>query len=87
MDIFIYFTPKLSTPKDEIEDALQECLGDRGEVTGSGIGDRGANIDVEVFDSKHPQEVLDDVERVLKDLRVPRDTWLVVDGQRRNLFV
>ena len=40
MDIFIYFTANLSMPKDEIEDALQECLGNRGEVTGSGMGDR-----------------------------------------------
>ena len=86
MDVFIYFSPQLSIPKDVIEDVLQECLGDRGEVTGGGIGDRGANIDIEVFDGEDHCAVLSDVERALRDLQVPRATWLVVDGERQDLF-
>jgi hypothetical protein len=85
VDIFIYFSVRLKTPRDVIEDALQRCLGDRGEVTGGGIGDRGANIDIEVLD-EDGRTVVSDIEQVLKELGVPEDTWLVVDGERRDLF-
>ena len=86
MDVFIYFTPRLATPREEIEDALQEHLGNRGEITGGGSGKRGANIDIEIFDDQRGAELLPGIMRILRHLGVPQDTYLDVDGQRQDLY-
>jgi len=86
MDVFIYFSPRLTIPRDEIEDALQEHLGNRGEITGGGSGQRGANIDIEIFDDESGPELLQGVERTLRRMGVPQDTYLDVDGQRQDLY-
>ncbi|GLO63608.1 hypothetical protein MACH09_41160 [Vibrio sp. MACH09] len=50
MDVFIYFSERLSVGIDVIEDTLDEALDGIGEVTGTGTGEKGSNIDVEVED-------------------------------------
>jgi hypothetical protein len=51
MDAFIYFIEPLNVGLDEIEDALDEALSGKGGVTGSGTGQKGSNIDVEIKDN------------------------------------
>ena len=85
MDIFIYFS-QLSVPRDVVEDALQDCLGDRGEVTGGGLGNRGANIDIEVFSDQDGPLILCEMKRTLRGMDVPQDTWLVIEGERHDLY-
>ena len=85
MDVFVYSSPRLAVPRDEIEDARQEHLGNRGEITGGGSGHRGANIDVEVFDDESSAELLLGIKRILRHLGVPQDTYLDINGQRQDL--
>lgn len=84
MDVFIYFDRPLPLPRGVIEDAVDEALGERGEVTGAGGGARGDNIDIEIYDDADKAVILL-IKQVLRDLNVPSDTFLVVDGERHSL--
>ncbi|NGZ77918.1 hypothetical protein [Saccharibacillus alkalitolerans] len=84
MDIFIYIGNGLTAPKDEIEDALDDMLQDRGEVTGGGGGNTGFNIDIETFDDD--SSLIEEVKAVLKGFRVPIDASIVIDGQRFAVY-
>lgn len=48
-DIFIYSALSLGYPRGELDDDLEDLLGSAGEVTGAGAGDRGWNIDLEIY--------------------------------------
>lgn len=85
MYIFVYFYSQLIIPRDEIEDAIDNCLGNRGEVTGGGSGDAGSNIDIELY-CDEDMTVVKEIMQVLKYMQVPTDTALVVDGERYNLY-
>jgi hypothetical protein len=52
MHAFIYFCCPLPVGLDELEDALEAALGQLGEVTGSGTGLAGSNLDVRFEDDK-----------------------------------
>ena len=56
MDFFFYFFQGLEGSLDEIEDTVQETLGDKGEFTGSGLGKAGASIDVDVNEDEVAEE-------------------------------
>ncbi|HUO10947.1 MAG TPA: hypothetical protein VM008_21785 [Phycisphaerae bacterium] len=86
MKVFIYFNEPLTVARDEIEDAIEVVLNDKGEVTGGGSGNLGSNIDVEVFD-----ESLDEVktfaliQSALRRFRIPKSTSIVIDGTRYQM--
>ena len=84
MQMFIYFYSKLGTPRDEIEDLLQEYLGQSGEVTGGGAGQTGSNIDLEIFEDDNDH--LQGVRAVLRQAAVPADTVIVVEGKRYAIY-
>jgi hypothetical protein len=83
MDVFIYFPLGLEIPRDEIEDAIQDCLGERGEVTGGGAGARGSNLDLELFEEE--EGLIEEIKLTLRRLGVPPTTTLVVDGKEVDL--
>lgn len=83
MDVFIYFPPGLEVPRDEIEDAIEACLGARGEVTGGGGGTQGSNVDIELF--QPDKGIVAEIRRTLRELGVPAATRLVVDGEQSAL--
>jgi hypothetical protein len=70
VDVFIYFPPNLDVEKDEIEDALDEAIGDLGEVSGGGIVQKGMNIDLDVEDDADPEEIADLIRGALARLKV-----------------
>jgi hypothetical protein len=76
MDVFIYFPPNLDVEKDVIEDALDEAIGDLGEVSGGGLGQQGMSIDLDVEDDADPQELADLLRCALASLKVP---WTRMD--------
>jgi len=86
MDIFIYFTSKASIVLDEIEDAIQEALGDKGEVTGSGLGKAGANIDVEIYEDEDGEEAANSIIECLKNMKVPIDTYMRIEDRKVSVF-
>ena len=82
MDIFVYFSLSEEIYLGELEDTIDDLLGDNGEVTGSGIGINGGNIDIEIYD----KTVLDILIEELRKQNLPSDTYLVIDGNRKDLY-
>ncbi len=80
MEMFIYFPQPLGIPRDEIEDLLQEYLGQNGEVTGAGAGETGSNVDLEVFGNAHDH--VQPIKGLLRQAGVPAGTVIVVEDQR-----
>jgi len=80
MDVFIYFPAGIDVEKDVIEDTLDEAIGERGEVTGGGIGEMGMNIDLDVEDDVTPEEILTVIRGALAELQAPY-TKIVVAGK------
>lgn len=82
MDIFIYFGFNEDIDIDDLEESIDEILGDEGEVTGRGMGISGGNIDVELFH----ESILKDFLQELQNLEFPQDTYYVINGEKNNLF-
>jgi hypothetical protein len=81
MDAFIYFVDRLPCGLDEIEDALNSALGDKGEVTGVGTGQTGSNLDVFVKDdAMSEKQALLLIRQTLADYELPGTTRVVIDG-------
>jgi hypothetical protein len=86
MDIFIYVTGRLSCGIDELEDALDSALGDRGEVTGTGTGQAGSNIDIFIEEGGLSEEqALLLIRRALADYDLPGAIKIVIDGSEHSL--
>ena len=79
MEMYIYFPHPLGIPRDEIEDLIQDSLGQAGEVTGAGAGLNGSNIDVEVFGDA--RDYIEPIQRLLRQAGAPLGTVIVVEGQ------
>ena len=84
--ILVYDTEPLGTGRDELQDAIEEMLGGRGEVTGGGAGVGGWNIDIEVFDPRSLAAVVAELEAVLKGWPLSSHAILDINGTRRPLF-
>jgi hypothetical protein len=86
MNIFIYFFGPTGYGLDEIEDAIEAELRCRGEVTGAGTGQAGANIDIEITD-KHitPEKALYMVRSALRDFNLPASTRIEIDDTKHGL--
>jgi hypothetical protein len=86
MGAFIYMIDRLSCGMDELEDALDSALGDKGEVTGSGTGRAGSNIDLFIRDDAMSQEqALLLIRRALADYGLPGTTRVAIDGREYPL--
>jgi len=82
MDVFIYFHERLPVGLDELEDALDAALGDQGEVTGTGTGETGSNLDLLVSDTTMTeQEVVQLIRQSLKKFAIPNTSKIVIGGK------
>ena len=72
MDAFIYFPPGLEIDRDTVEAALEDALGEAGEVTGAGSGVKGANLDLHIDDKAPVNKVLAVLREALTLLGVKR---------------
>ena len=86
MFVAIYFNSRLSTPRDEIEDLLEDALGDQGEVTGGGTGLGGSNIDLEITSEMSVRDVLELIRAVLGRLKTPSDTEIAIEEESFPLY-
>ena len=86
MFVAIYFNSRLSTPRDEIEDLLEDALGDQGEVTGGGRGLGGSNIDLEITSEMSVRDVLELIRAVLGRLKTPSDTEIAIEEESFPLY-
>ena len=92
MDVWVYIKPGLN-PDDRwaIEDAIEEALGDRGEVTGGGTMLDGSESDfsVEIFDDATPVPfVLEQFRAVLRgfEFTEPADIRIRIGEQTFGLW-
>jgi len=86
MDVFIYFYDVLPVALDELEDALDSGFSGIGEVTGTGTGEAGSNVDLEVTDSVPESQVIQIVRRTLSEFGIATKTTVVIDGKRVQLL-
>ena len=56
-DIYIYSSLHLREARGNLEDDLNDFLGDSGEVTGGGGGERGWNVNLEVADESLTEHI------------------------------
>jgi hypothetical protein len=83
MTVYVYIFGRLPCGKDEIEDALESVLGDRGGVTGSGSGPAGSNFDMLINDeSMTGSQVLTLARQGFADFNLPVGTIVDLDGAR-----
>lgn len=85
MDIFIYFQPNSELALDEVEDEIEEALGDDGEVTGTGTGETGSNIDVEILGDGDEAKYLELIRTALRRLNAPESTVIQTESGRYGL--
>ena len=78
MDIFIYFKNDNDIELDEIEEMLDDLLYGKGEVTGTGIGIAGCNLDIELYEKMN----IDDVLTILRKLEFPKDAYCKIAGEK-----
>lgn len=79
MDVFIYFLERLPVGLDVLEDALDAALADNGEVTGTGAGQTGSNIDLHVTDKNlTAEDVVRLIRRNLSVYGVPKSSRIVI---------
>jgi len=64
--------------RDEVEDPLNDALEATGigEVSGGGGGDKGSNIDIEIYDKSRLHEALTLIRTTLQELGVPTTTTI-----------
>jgi len=86
MDVFLYFHERLSCGLDEIEDRVSDALGERGEVTGSGAGVSGSNIDVEITDDDVAEdEARKIIREAVAELNLPASSVVAINGRKLPL--
>jgi hypothetical protein len=85
MYIDVYIPGPMALERQDIEDALADILGDRGEIVGAGSGLSMVNVDIEIFDSERSEDVLSAIANTLHRLGVPLNTLLkATDPDRQN---
>lgn len=82
--VFIYSSQSSAPLQREglsgLEDDLDDFLGAAGEVTGSGMGTEGWNIDLELAAGTDVENWLGQIAGFLQEWGVPEDTYLVISA-------
>ena len=81
--VFIYSYQRLSEPRIDLEDDLEDFLSGAGEVTGGGGGSAGWNIDLELElrDAADVEHWAERLAGFLRDRGMPKDTFLEISTE------
>lgn len=86
MEAFVYISGRAGVAIDELEDAFDELLDGRGEVTGTGTGEKGSNIDLEIRDGElGVSEVVELCRSCLARLNVATPCEVNIDGSTQKV--
>lgn len=85
MYINIYFSGKIGLPLSEIEDDLDDLLMGQGEVSGTGTGDAGSNIDIDVFDNENFTKVTSDIIVFIEKLSLKCPIRFDINGENKEI--
>jgi hypothetical protein len=66
------------TSKADIEDLIEDILGERGAVTGGGEGGIGGNIDIEIFEDADTERLMSEIVQAISD-RLPNNAYYVFE--------
>lgn len=86
MNMFLYVRERTSIGLDEIEEAINAALQGVGEVTGSGTGVSGSNIDIEILDAcVDVSSIVQLIRNALATFNLPHSSVLVAQGVEYRL--
>ena len=86
MEAFIYYNGETGIAVDELEDELDDVLSNfGGEVTGTGRGEMGGNIDLEFEDESKLFEVIGAIKEALVRFAFPPGTRIVIGSETHSL--
>ncbi len=85
MDIFVHFPYELQISLDIIEDAINVVLDGEGEVADSDTSQEGSQISIEIYEGD-PFEYVKPICRALRKLKVPHDTYLMIDDEPIEVY-
>ena len=85
--LYIYSAGDAPEARQDLEDDLEEILGDMAEVSGGGQGERGWNIDIELYVPENLESAIDQIRTYLQEKNVSRDTYIrVIRSDRRPVY-
>ncbi|WP_093174365.1 hypothetical protein [Sinosporangium album] len=80
MDAFLYWRGEHHISRIEIEYVVEDVLGDQGEVTGAGSGERGGNIDIEIFEDSAAPRLMVEISKAVAQY-LPADAYYHFDDE------
>ncbi|WP_394616055.1 hypothetical protein JNUCC0626_41140 [Lentzea sp. JNUCC 0626] len=86
-EVYLYFkeTPDTDFALDELEEVVESVLGDAGEVTGSGLGQTGGNLDIGIWGEVDFPAVLRTLAEGFVNVGVPGEAEFHLIGENRRL--
>ncbi|MEV4365385.1 hypothetical protein [Nonomuraea sp. NPDC049625] len=86
VEVFISWLGGAQVGKADIEDLIEDILGDQGEVTGGGEGDTGGNIDIEIFEDADAERLVSEIVKAISG-HLPKNAYYVfADDEERHLL-
>jgi hypothetical protein len=87
MYVDVYIPAPMSLERQDVEDAITDVLGERGEIVGAGSGPSMVNVDIEIFDTAQSGNLLKEIAETLHWLGLPLDTVLKATDPGRQMTV
>ena len=85
--LFIASWTPLGRSRGELEDEIEELLGDVAQVSGGGQGAGGWNIDIDLLEPESLEWCIARIQEYLRSQRVPADTVIdIVRRERRAVY-
>ena len=82
-DVFVYFEDEVALALSDLEDAFSCAFSGIGRVTGTGAGQDGGNVDIEIRDGALTvAEIKTIVGKVMRDLGFTSKVEIDVDGEQ-----
>ena len=79
--VFLGFLGPIDAALGDIEDLLDEVLVGRGEVSGSGTGQTGSNVDLAINDDVSTEEITSIIEECCRSLKIPFPHTLKIETE------
>jgi hypothetical protein len=86
VEVFISWLGDARTSEADIEDLIEDILGEQGEVTGGGEGDTGGNIDIEIFEDADTERLMSEIVLAISDHLPKNASYVFTDDEERHLL-
>ncbi|MEV4807822.1 hypothetical protein AB0K18_48200 [Nonomuraea sp. NPDC049421] len=86
MEVFISWLGDANASRADIEDLIEDILGEQGEVTGGGEGDTGGNTDLEIFEDADTDRLMSEIVQAISDHLPMNASYVLADDEERHLL-